>query len=499
MFFKTNLHLNIAFIAAVVAISFVGAATYFFLKTLAVSEIAKMNENYVGNVVTSVADNVRRNEESLYDIAISATPLSGEELKNGDYSAKWLVHKFTVLPDVLGITLADHHSNFIRIPVFSESERLEYLKPKNRPWYAHFKKESDYRKIYFTEPYFDEVTEKTVISLTLPLSGDDMVYLGSVAIDLDLAFIDRAVQNFTPPVVGQFYIFTEKGGVVYNNKDSEQVFNLYSERGRGVRGFFYDKETHACYYYSSLQNKNPSWFFIYRVEYDDLSSVYNKYQQTFVIGSVVAVFIIFCLWLYVYLMLERVYASVAAGIRNKKAYDGNASLLKDEIENNAKNVTELQNELLIDGLTGLYNRKSLDAAINSEESYTCIAMIDLDNFKSINDNYGHAVGDMVLRTVATSVKRIQNNLIECYRYGGEEIVLLFKDHQLNEAFTIVDELRKNLSDKEWRESGLCVTFSSGLCCVEEHASLGAAMEYADELLYVAKKTGKNKVVITLEQ
>jgi two-component system cell cycle response regulator len=158
----------------------------------------------------------------------------------------------------------------------------------------------------------------------------------------------------------------------------------------------------------------------------------------------------------------------------------------------------------IDGLTGLWNRTFFDRRW-SEEHARCmrhghpmsVALLDLDHFKSVNDNYGHPVGDMVLQTIAKILQRESRQSDLACRYGGEEFALLMPDTRTEDAVAVCDRIRKAVEQARWaREPDLRVTVSIGVagCSAPCPVSAEQWVEEADRNLYAAKRTGRNTII-----
>lgn len=160
----------------------------------------------------------------------------------------------------------------------------------------------------------------------------------------------------------------------------------------------------------------------------------------------------------------------------------------------------LRNQALRDPLTGLYNRRYMEDMLErftlmAERSQTPVAviMIDLDHFKRLNDEHGHAMGDAVLReTAATITGALRNSDVAC-RYGGEELVVLLPDCDLESAMAKAEVLRariEGLSDLH----DVRVTASFGVASMPETTKLAADLiPCADAALYQSKQTGRNRV------
>lgn len=148
------------------------------------------------------------------------------------------------------------------------------------------------------------------------------------------------------------------------------------------------------------------------------------------------------------------------------------------------------NEAQTDGLTRLYNRRALNAKIRNYEfrktNYSAI-MLDLDDFKHINDTYGHAFGDEVLKAVAGVVLDAERRHIKAYRYGGEEIVLLFEHMAFEDVIRMAESIRTKICRLKFSKD-VKITASFGVGAKPENP-----IKLADENLYYAKRKGKNIV------
>ncbi len=160
----------------------------------------------------------------------------------------------------------------------------------------------------------------------------------------------------------------------------------------------------------------------------------------------------------------------------------------------------------IDGLTGLCNRASFDdrwrqehERANRAKAALSLALFDIDEFKSVNDTYGHPAGDAVLVGLAGLITRtVRVSDVAC-RYGGEEFAIIFPDTTPAEAFGICERLRKACERIVWpKHPGRAVTLSIGIAGTATPAGLPAHawIETADRNLYTAKREGRNRVVLT---
>lgn len=166
-------------------------------------------------------------------------------------------------------------------------------------------------------------------------------------------------------------------------------------------------------------------------------------------------------------------------------------------------VKALQESVLRNPLTGLYNRRALDqiglrllAESQSKGQVVSIAIIDIDRFKVINDSFGHSVGDEVLVSVSQRMQEVLKRTDLLVRYGGEEFVVLLFGADLNTAKAICERLKGAVSsvNTQTDSGGIPVTISIGVSQIRpEDANYTAALSLADEALFVAKRNGRNRV------
>ena len=164
----------------------------------------------------------------------------------------------------------------------------------------------------------------------------------------------------------------------------------------------------------------------------------------------------------------------------------------------------LKNETLnrmasVDALTGLLNRRSMSAefnrAIGSKENFSVI-MCDIDDFKKINDTYGHDCGDIVLKEVASSINSCLRDKDKVSRWGGEEILILINNSEASAAALIAERIRKKIERSEliFEEKTIHCTITIGVADFSEGKTLEHTITIADERLYRGKTSGKNRVI-----
>jgi diguanylate cyclase (GGDEF)-like protein/putative nucleotidyltransferase with HDIG domain len=170
---------------------------------------------------------------------------------------------------------------------------------------------------------------------------------------------------------------------------------------------------------------------------------------------------------------------------------------------NAQLYARAEQRSRIDELTGLYNRRHFEERLKEEigrhsrhGDMFSIFLLDLDNFKTYNDMYGHPAGDIVLNQIGKTMKGSVRSVDQAFRYGGDEFVVILPQTGIDDARVVAERVRKQIAG-EMEAKGVAVTCSIGLASYPSDGVIpGELVTVADTALYYAKRTGGNRVYLS---
>ena len=209
-------------------------------------------------------------------------------------------------------------------------------------------------------------------------------------------------------------------------------------------------------------------------------------------------------------VLQEVMSATRAMALDSRVTHDELQDLRERTEAKRAEVAKLQEELdrasaqaRHDPLTGSLNRKGLDEAVEREiararrlGSSLCLALLDVDNFKTINDRLGHAGGDAALVHLAQVTREVMRPQDLLARYGGEEFVIVLPDTTVEAGVAAMTRLQRELTTRFFLQGTekVLITFSAGVAQLSDSESATDAIVRADQAMYLAKRSGKNRVM-----
>lgn len=463
-----------------------------------------INRNFTHNLAVNYTESLLRENEYVLGRATTFFSRNNQldEMVNEhpDAGLKMLMQLQTLLPTVSSIFLLDTEGHYLRVPKLLDNPRNRTFDIKTRPWYMDQAEVSTFSR--YSPTYLDYFTHNPTVTIYKPIISPEGQLKGSLAFQLDLTSMGYTLRQMVAPVQGEFFVVDRDGKVVIH-PDTGALFKQYVSKKlmnqmTNGDGYLYDPNSQTWYYYYSFTN--PDWFIIYRVSKATLLDLTRHETNIVAWGFALAAIMIALFGLYLRHASRTVLMNIINAIKtgDVKRAPRLEAMLSRAIESNKERQLAYARQATIDALTGCKNRRAFDndiAALMNEHQPFTLALIDIDNFKSINDTWGHLTGDIVLRNVAREgIEIMQPAKVDVYRYGGEEFAVLFTGEQLKNAFSLLEHWRVQIAERTWLEEKLHVTFSAGMCewNLETQEQL---IVRADKALYNAKQQGKNRIVM----
>ena len=463
----------------------------------------QINRNFTHNLAVNYTESILRENE--YILGRAAIFFSRDNqldsLVNGDpeKGIELLMHLQNLMPNVSSVSLTDTQGHHLRAPAIVAGKESETFDARTRPWFLAQAESSTFS--HYTRPYQDYFTHQPTVTLFKPVISPAGKLMGTLAFHLDLTSMGFTLRQMVAPVQGEFFV-VERDGKVILHPDTGMLFKNYvsealMDQMTSGEGHIYDRASHSWYYYYSFTN--PDWFVIYRVSGDTLDILARRDTNIVAWGFILATVIILLFGLYLRHASRTVLMNIINAIKtgDVKSAPRLEAMLSKAIESNKEREQAWARQATIDALTGCKNRRAFDediAALMNDGQPFAMALVDIDNFKSINDTWGHLSGDIVLRNVAREgIQIMQPHHISLYRYGGEEFAVLFPDPHRDTALSLLESWRRHVAERTWREENLRVTFSAGLG-EWQHEPLEPFISSVDAALYKAKQQGKNRIL-----
>ena len=194
--------------------------------------------------------------------------------------------------------------------------------------------------------------------------------------------------------------------------------------------------------------------------------------------------------------------------RQIKELNAHREILEQEVKERTKDLEQANKKLELisktDELTGLPNRREMNETIANEMGRSarthkpfCFIFIDIDHFKNINDTYGHACGDIILKSVAQTIRGLLRKYDVFARYGGEEFLTLLPETDLEGARAVAERFRRQIEKMTVRYADFTIkiTITLGVARFDERLGADRSIQMADKALYQGKEGGRNRVIV----
>ncbi|MGL5709156.1 MAG: sensor domain-containing diguanylate cyclase [Aeromonas sp.] len=404
------------------------------------------------------------------------------------------------------VYVGTEHRKMLIHPAWQADEKFD---PRVRPWYQLAA--SHPGQIVFTDPYFDYTLGTLTMALARVIEDPDGKRVGVLSMDTQLAplssWLNHAHQQDKYGQHG-YQLLISYDGIQLAHSDPKQLFkplphSEWLSQKQDDQGFFLDDKSKTMVAYHRIPQQR--WILLSVLPTASLNQVIDKVSLNVLTMIVLASILYLMLALrwsrYFTRMLKEISslirASVKGDLHSSERQMLELSTIYADIEVASKAVADVRQQANQDKLTGLYNRRFFDECLQKQLNSRApfgVAMFDLDDFKRINDTHGHQTGDMVLKRVSKLGMSLFHEWGWFCRYGGEELVLIFRlETQMNEMASLLEVFRLAVENLEWREPSLTVTISCGVAFSHSGLSAKALVELADRGVYQAKREGKNRI------
>ncbi len=371
--------------------------------------------------------------------------------------------------------------------------------PRTRPWFAAFK----HNKLLWTPPYIFYTSREPGITVSIPVDDAQGRSQGAFGVDIEIHSLSEFLASKKISEHSFSFIVTRQGDLAahsdmqlvkkvdsqgrpklvnINEVTDNRVLGIVWEQIRDLpehelsRGATMDFRVAGIHYLAMVRsfpgNSRWPWLMSVVAPENDFVAIFRRARQKTLLRALV---FSISISVAIFFLIARFF----------------------------RPMRRLLHYAHYDPLTELYNRRAffeqgekIIAAGHAQGIPFCLAMIDVDDFKKVNDTHGHGVGDELLTAVAGRLRGAlsENDLIA--RYGGEEFVLLLVDTDPEQGLVVCDRLRRAVADTPIHtQAGLLrVTVSIGLAPLGRNADMDQAINRADQALLRAKQMGKNRVV-----
>lgn len=388
---------------------------------------------------------------------------------------------------------------------FSLASMPQDINVTQRTWYQNALEKPG--TSIWSSSYIDAVQKTPVVTLSHAVLNNQGNFLGVIGIDLNLKVFSARIGRLLESGDKVGYMLYDRGSrlVIAHSDPLENgmpLVTFWTDELKGRNGSFMNTDGELIAYHA-LHN-NPSWLVITVFPFTN-SFLIGEMLPTTLISLILSLSIFTLVAIIFRQRLEHTISTLVQVVRQLRVTPAGQQIvipklagieeLEDEIVMISDKMQAETEKSLRDALTSLYNRRHLEetlATLHKDNRQYILAIIDIDNFKRINDTYGHPIGDAVLKRTAQLGNQLLEEHATLCRFGGEEFVAIFEQTDIASAQQLMELWRVSMGQQDWREPGLSVSFSGGIA-ESLDTPPDSVMARADAALYQAKQTGKNRL------
>lgn len=367
--------------------------------------------------------------------------------------------------------------------------------PTVRPWYVQA---AHARKLITTNSYVDSLTGKNCITIAAPVYQNNKL-MGVVGLDIFIDKFHKIFENLSPDDKTHYFVTDRYGNIVINYRSGINSFSLTSELNNLSKGM----------HINSLI-KNQNWYSIFEDNRGNLDIEYSKNEKLlgyFWTSDQEE-------WKIIAITDAKIYSSEISKMRKSFYYYTGFGILITLfliliiiIVNMYMEKIRLKYVLTHDVLTGLPNRKYLEFFYENQiekmkEILGCsLILIDIDNFKFINDAFGHETGDAILKTIVDILRSIVPEDGLLLRSGGDEFAVLLSNVTIESAKYFTERLHSSICANPFEigKNNIDISISIGYTVIDNRTNIMKFFTHSNAALNTAKEEGKNKVICLLPE
>jgi diguanylate cyclase (GGDEF)-like protein len=468
------------------------------------NNLTARNTQFFHTLLEPYLENLERQFTLIYQ-QVNYQDFSSKQIRNsGRYLQQWQAYHEVMELDY--VYVGTEQRQMLIHPSWQADESFD---PRTRPWYLLAA--SHPGKMVWTDPYYDYTLGTLTIALARVIEDPAGKRIGVLSLDTQLTplsnWLNHSHQQDEHDPQG-YQILINHDALQIAHPDSKKLFQPLAhpewlDKMKAPQGFFLDHASGMMVAYHQIPQQR--WILLSVIPTAGLNQIIDNVSLN-VLAMIALASILYLLlalrWSrYFRRMLQEISGLIRASFKGDQLTPerqmSELSAIYAEMEAASKEVADVRLQANQDKLTGLFNRRFFDECLKKQIGSSApfgVVMFDLDDFKRVNDTYGHQAGDVVLKRVSKLGLNLFHDWGWFCRYGGEELVLIFRlEMKMVEVASLLETFRLAVEQLEWREPGLTITISGGVAFSHSGLSAKELVELADSGVYQAKREGKNRL------
>lgn len=484
---------------------------------------------------SSMAHKIDTNLQQAHHALIAVASIFPRELLNDPNEGQLWLNDRTGIATIFDNGLFLFNNQGI---LFVENPFIEGRRGKDYSFRNYYLRTIQTKMPFISEPYISSKTDQPSIMMTAPIYNDHNQIVAILCGSLNL-MNDNLLGQLNEERLGQngYYFLVNNDRTIIVHPDHSLLMRksvtlgmnlLLDQAINGFEGTDRSTDNHGVATLTSYKNLNANhWILGANRPLAEVNASITQAKKVLWVLMSVSTIVILLSMLFLLRNIMRPLMLFTKHIETLEHKNSNrlfdyprkneigtlVSAFNTMIKQNDMAQTKLELLATRDSLTQLYNRRTfLEFAqemifqAKRNNNGLCLIMLDLDHFKSINDNYGHQAGDIVLKAVATTIEETLRNADICGRYGGEEFSVLLAETKREGAMIIAERIRRSIEKlviplphfSELEQTDIYVTTSIGVAQWSVEDTIDTLTHVADKALYQAKSEGRNRVINDLD-